>query len=300
MKPRIKAYIHLHIAVLLFGFTAILGKLISLSAFSLVWHRMWIAAIGLLLMPGVFKGIKTIKNKDRKRFLGIGVLIALHWLTFYGSIKLGGNASLTLACLSTVTLFTAFLEPWFTKSKFNWLELLLGLIIIFGILIIAQIGAAYHTAIGVGLLSAFLAALFSTLNKKYIQASYNSLSISFLELSAGWLFLVFCTPFFQKGFDQNFSIPPKDVLYLTILAVFCTSIAFALSVMALKELSAFTTNLAINLEPIYGIVLAAILFEENKDLGNSFYTGTGIILAAVFAHPIVKKFQRKSRKRVHT
>lgn len=301
MSSRIKSYIYLHIAVFLFGFTAILGKQISLSAISLVWHRMWMAAFALLFVPKVWRGIKKIQPVDKKRFILIGILIAIHWITFYGSIKLGNSASLTLACLSTVTLFTSFLEPWLTKTKFQWVELVIGLIIILGILLIAQMGKAFYQAIWVGLLSALFAALFSTLNKKYIKAKYNALSISSLELFAGWVFLVCVTPLLDQSFYNQFTLPKQDIPYLLILAILCTSLAFVLSVIALKDLSAFTSNLAINLEPVYGILLAGIIFKENKELASSFYWGTGIILIAVFIHPILLRFQKsKINQRVHS
>ena len=181
----------------LFGFTAILGKLITLEQTALVWNRLWIAVIGLIVIPGVLKGVRSITRANFLIFSGIGVVVALHWLTFYGSIKVGNSVSVTLACLATSALFTSILEPVITKSKFQWVELLLGLIVIVGIYFLSGVGEAYYWAIIIGITSAFLAALFSTLNKKYITGQ-NSLSVSTIELTSGFVFISLCYPILQK------------------------------------------------------------------------------------------------------
>jgi drug/metabolite transporter (DMT)-like permease len=259
-----KAYIQLHIAVFLFGFTAILGKLISLNEVALVWNRLWIAILGLIFIPGVFKGILLITKKNLLKFIGIGVLVALHWLTFYGSIKVGQSASVTLACLATASLFTSVLEPLITRSKFEWIELLLGVIVILGIYLLSGIGESYYSAIIIGIVSAFLAALFSTLNKKYI-AGQNTLSVTTIELSSGFLFISIAYPFINAFMPQNQWMPiGTDWVWLIILGLLCTSLAFALAIHSLKELSAFISNLSINLEPVYGILLAIWLLNEEN------------------------------------
>jgi drug/metabolite transporter (DMT)-like permease len=291
-----KAYLQLHLAVFLFGFTAILGKLITLDQTALVWNRLWIAVLGLIFIPGVIQGLKKIKPINRWRFSGIGVLVALHWLTFYGSIKLGDSASVTLACLATSTLFTSILEPIITKSKFEWLELFLGILVIIGIYFLSGVGEAYYWAIVVGLASAFLASLFSVLNKKYITGQ-NSVSVSVIELAAGFLFISLCYPLLQLYIPQSQWLPTgADWVWLIILGLLCTSLAFVLSIEALKELSAFISNLSINLEPVYGILLAIWLLNEDADLNMDFYVGTGIILAAVILHPVLIKLQKVRAK----
>lgn len=288
-----KAYLQLHLAVFLFGFTAILGKLITLDQTALVWNRLWIAVLGLVFLPGVIRGIGNIKRVNLIRFCGIGVIVALHWLTFYGSIKVGNNASVTLACLATTSLFTSVLEPIITKSKFQWVELILGLIVIVGIYFLTGVGETFYWAIVIGLISAFLASLFSVYNKKYITGQ-NSLSVSTIELFAGFLFITIAYPFLQHLFPQPQWFPTgHDWLWLIILGVFCTSLAFALSMEALKELSAFVSNLSINLEPVYGILLAIWILNEAADLNTHFYIGTSIILFSVLMHPIILKFQKK-------
>jgi len=291
-----KAYLQLHLAVFLFGFTAILGKLISLEQTALVWNRLWIAVLGLVFIPGVLKGIRQIKRNNLLIFSGIGVLVALHWLTFYGSIKLGNSASVTLACLATASLFTSILEPLITKSKFQWVELILGLLVIIGIYFLSGVGEAYYWAIIVGLISALLASLFSVFNKKYITGQ-NSISVSVIELFAGFLFITIAYPLLQMLFPQPQWFPTGyDWIWLLILGLLCTSLAFVLSMEALKELSAFISNLSINLEPVYGIVLAIWLLNEDADLNFDFYLGTTIILFSVILHPVITRIQnRKSR-----
>ncbi|MDG1045348.1 MAG: DMT family transporter [Bacteroidia bacterium] len=292
-----KAYIQLHIAVFLFGFTAILGKLISLNEVALVWNRLWIAILGLIFIPGVFKGILLITKKNLLKFIGIGILVALHWLTFYGSIKVGHSASVTLACLATASLFTSVLEPLITRSKFEWIELLLGVIVILGIYLLSGIGESYYSAIIIGIVSAFLAALFSTLNKKYI-AGQNSLSVTTVELTSGFLFISIAYPFINMFMPQTQWTPiGTDWVWLIILGLLCTSLAFALAINSLKELSAFVSNLSINLEPVYGILLAIWLLNEDTILNFNFYLGTSIILLAVVLHPILTKYKNKKNSK---
>lgn len=287
----------MHTAVFLFGFTAILGKLITLEQTALVWNRLWIAVLGLVFIPGVYKGIRAIKRSNILIFSGIGVLVAIHWLTFYGSIKVGNSASVTLACLATSSLFTSFLEPLITKSKFQMVELFLGLLVIIGIYFLSGVGDAYYWAIVIGIISAFLAALFSSLNKKYITGQ-NSLSVSTIELAAGFVFISICYPLLQYIFPQPQWFPSQtDWIWLIVLGLLCTSLAFALALDALKEISAFISNLSINLEPVYGILLAIWLLNEDADLNTDFYIGTSIIFLAVLLHPIITKVQNKRKMR---
>lgn len=279
----------MHSAVLLFGITAILGKLISLNSLPLVWNRLWIAVIGLLFIPGAIRGLRQMTRKNIFLFSGIGLVVALHWITFYGSVKLGDSASVTLACMATASLFTSILEPLITKSKFQPIELVLGILVIIGILFLTGVGSAYYLAIAVGLISAFLAALFSTLNKKHL-GSNNSISVSVLELSSGFILITLLSPVLIWLFPTMQWMPIKtDWLYLLILGLLCTSVAYVLALSALKHLSAFVSNLSVNLEPVYGILLAIWLLNEDKDLNTQFYIGTGIILLAVILHPVLNR-----------
>lgn len=292
MQAKTRAYLQIHVAVLLFGITAILGKLISLEAYGLVWNRLWISCLALAFIPGVAMSLKKLNRREILQFAGIGALICTHWVTFYGSIKLGDNASITLACLATTTLFTSFLEPLITRSKFQPAEVFIGGLVIIGIYLITGVGSAYYTAIVTGLISAFFAALFSVLNKKYI-GHHPTLSISLLELGSGFILLsVLIAGLKLGGYRVELSPMTTDWIYLLVLSLFCTSLAFVLSLSALKELSAFISNLTINLEPVYGILLAAVIFKEGDQLNSDFYLGTAIILLSVFLHPYLVKVSK--------
>lgn len=279
----------MHLAVFFFGFTAILGKLISLNEVPLVWHRLWISCVGLLFIPKILKHIRSIDKKQLLRFALIGTLTTIHWVTFYGSIKLGNNASITLACLATSTLFTAFLEPLLTGSKISLVEVFLGLMVIVGITLLTGVGETYYPAIIMGLVSAFFASLFSTLNKKYVKEE-KSTAVTFIELFSGLIMLTIIAPFYLDDFKWAMFTPsPDDWIYLLILGLVCTCLAFVISLNALKVLTAFISNLSINLEPVYGIILAAIIFNESSELNQSFYIGTAIILLAVVIYPVLNK-----------
>lgn len=306
-SPRTKAFIALHIAVLLWGFTAILGKLITYGSITLVWHRMMLTALIYLLMPPVWRSLKGLSLKTTFTFLGIGLLVCAHWLTFYGSIKLGNSVSVTLACLGSASFFASIIEPLVLKQTFSKRDICMGLIVVLGILFIyfslpenqpdnvAKVdGVSYGWSVISGLLSAALAATFTTLNKANIHRA-KPLAISTLEMISGALVLMIIAPMISTDAivflpSINFSIltleniatGPWDLIWILLLAVLCTNLTFYLGTYALNQLSAFTANLTVNLEPIYGIVLGAVIFEENKNLNIWFYTGAAIILSAIF------------------
>lgn len=282
-----KAYLELHLAVFLFGFTAILGKVISLSELPLVWYRLLLTCPGLLLILVFTKRSVKLPIREIGKLAGIGILVSLHWLTFYGSIK-ASNASVTLSCLAATTLFTSLLEPLITGRKFRWYEAGIGLFIILGIYLIFTFQQMFVTGILLGLLSAFLAALFSVLNKKLIS-SRDTYVVTFYELTSGLLFLSLLIPIYYWNTPEMTWTPTGvDWLWLTILAWLCTVLAYTLSLNSLRYISAFTSNLTINLEPIYGIILAWLLLNEHEQLHVGFYWGTGIILASVGIYPWVK------------
>jgi len=284
-----RAYVELHIAVILFGFTAILGKLISISAVSIVWWRVFITSISFLFIINIVKVLRSLPLRQIMIFLGIGVIVALHWITFYGSIKLS-NASVALICLATTSFFTSFLEPLILRQKFLWYEALLGVLILPGMILIVQgVDLSYRMGVVVGLASAFFATLFSILNKKYINKA-SPMAISAIELFGVWLFITIIAPFifyFKEGINW---IPTKwDMFYLVILALLCTTLAYVLSMRSLKHLSAFASNLVVNLEPVYGILLAVVILAEHKDFDYTFYLGVIIICLAVFSYPFLRK-----------
>lgn len=285
-----KAYLQMHVATLLFGFTAILGALIDLPAVSIVWWRVTITSFSLLFFISFGKKLTTIPKKYIWRFCGIGIIVGLHWMCFYGSIKLA-NSSIALICMAMTALFTSFFEPFFLKKKFNLLDMGLGIIIIPAMaLIVKSSDVSMHTGILLGILSAMLASLFTTLNKKYLDFG-DFYSITFLELGAATVFISFILPIYYRGFDAEFFIPTDSIdwVYIVLLALVCTTFAYVLALKSLKHLSAFYSNLIINLEPIYGILLAIVILKEHKELNITFYIGCCIILAAVMGYPPLKR-----------
>lgn len=288
VKKEVKtAYIQLHTAIFLFGFTAILGKLISLQETMLVWHRLWITCVSLIFLPGVYRAFVAIPNREKLRFAGIGIVTSLHWLAFYGAIKYS-NVSIALSCLATTSLFTSFIEPWLFKKRINWMEVVLGLIVVIGIVIITRATLGYATGIAMGLLAALLASLFSTLNKKYMGNTH-PVAITFTELGTGFIFVSLLLPLYYHYFPQAVFVPePMDWIYLLVLSLVCTSWGYVLGLQALRHLSAFTANLSVNLEPVYGIVMAAIIFGEHKELTTEFYLGTLLVLLSVCIHPLIR------------
>lgn len=293
LTPTSKAYLQIHIAVILFGFTAILGDLIQLPAILIVWWRVLITSLSLLLFIQFGKKLKTIPKKKILIFAGIGVLVGLHWICFYGSIKLA-NASIALICMATTALFTSILEPLITKKSYSILDIIIGAMIIPGMALIVNTSAeSLHMGIVVGLLAALLASIFGILNKKYIHDA-DFFSITFLELGTATIFISFILPWVLNVSLTNI-LPPEtnDWIYLLVLSLVCTTLAYVLALAALKELTAFTTNLVINLEPIYGIIMAIFILHEHQELTNGFYLGSSVILVAVFTYPLlIKRFGR--------
>lgn len=289
-----RAYLELHIAVLLFGFTAILGDLIQLSAVMIVWWRVLITCISLLYFVKFGKKLKSIPRDKILKFLGVGVLVGLHWITFYGAVKLS-NASVALICFASTSLFTSFLEPAILGRAIEKLQVVMGLMIIPGMwLIVNTVDTNMMNGIYVGLLSALLAAIFSTLNKRLIDDA-DSYSITFLELGSAWIFISILLPILiWNGSDFLFWPSTMDWVYLIILALLCTTLAYILSLRALKHVSAFVANLTINLEPVYGILLAIVLLNDHKELNPRFYMGVALISAIVFSYPVIKKRLNKN------
>ena len=288
-----KALVQIHFCVLLWGFTAILGKLISLHALQLVWWRMLLVSIVLVLIPSVWRAFFRIPSRIRWIYAGIGIFVALHWLTFYASIKLS-NASVGATCMALATPMTALIEPIITRQKLRWSEVALGVAIIPGvILVVGGLPSDMHLGVLVGAISAFLVAIFSSLNKHYIGHGH-PLSVTAIELGAGTLFLALCLLAVSlvsgQPLQHAFQFPDqRDAFLLLLLALACTLLPFALSLFALRHLSAFTAQLAVNLEPVYAIVLAIVLLNEQHELTLQFYLGVSIILAMVFIHPIIQR-----------
>lgn len=298
LDPGTKAQLQIHFCVLLWGFTAILGKLITLSALPLVWWRMLLVVGALALVPRTWRGLRSMSPRLLLSYAGVGMLVALHWLTFYGAIKLS-NASVGATCMALATPFTALIEPKLAGRRFSWRELILGIAVIPGVaLVVGGVPSSMRMGIAIGALSALFVAVFGSLNKRLVDHG-DALSVSALELGAGTLLLTALAPLMPvifPAFAGDLLVLPsgRDAAFILILSIGCTLLPFTLSLIALRHMSAFSAQLAINLEPIYAIALAAVLLGEQHELTTQFYLGVAVILAAVIAHPLITRQKRAS------
>jgi drug/metabolite transporter (DMT)-like permease len=275
-----RALIQLHIAVFLWGFTGVLGRLITLNEGLLVWYRLLLTVITLLFIMWWQKSFKLLNWKDTLQLFGIGTIVMLHWVCFYGSIKYA-NVSIALTCLSASGLFTAVLEPLFFKNRIQLVEIVLGAIAIAGIYLIFHFDPRYKIGIIIGLFATLFTAVFSVMNKKIIH-KYSGKTMIVYELTGGWLLLTLLMPWYLQQFPVDSILPTtQDWGWLLLLSWFCTILAMELSLKALQKISAFTQNLTLNLEPVYGIILAFVVYQENKQLNDWFYAGFGLILLVV-------------------
>ena len=275
-----KAFLQLHLAVFFAGFTAILGKLIHLNEGILVAYRMLLSALplgGILLLR---RQLAKSSLPDLLRLFGVGAVIAMHWVTFYGSIKYS-NVSVSVTCLSAIGFFTSFFEPAINRRRIDPAEVVLGCLAIGGIYLIFNFYPQYETGIVFGLLSAMFASLFPIFNKRLLQR-FTPSNLTFYEMAGGFLALLLLVPLYLRFFPATYFLPtPSDWLWLLVLAGICTVWSFTLSLSALKYISPFTANLTYNLEPVYSIILAFLLFGENRFLGHGFYAGITLILIAI-------------------
>ncbi len=292
-----KAWVQIHVCVVLWGFTAILGKLITLEALPLVLWRMGLVAASLFLLPVVWRSVMALKPSLVLVYAGIGTLVALHWLTFYGAIKLS-NASVAVTCIATVPVFLSLVEPVLAGRRFQLKELLLGLMVLPGIvLVVGGTPETMNTGITMGIVSAMFVALFAALNKRFILRA-DPLCMTAIEMASGCALLVVVglvagslsaltsVAGILDTSTSIFAVPQgNDMLWMAVLAFGCTLLPFALSLMALRHLSAYASALAVNLEPIYAIVLAALLLGEQQELSARFYLGASIIIAVVLIYP---------------
>lgn len=288
-----KAFIQLHIAVFLAGFTGILGRLITLNEGMIVWYRLLLTAATMWILFGLMKKIKKIPVIDILKIAGVGFIAAMHWVTFYGSIKYA-NVSVALVCFSSIGFFTALFEPLILKKRINWMELCLGVITIVGIYVIFHFDEQYKTGIIIGIISAILASLFPIYNREFLKRMNVETMLTWQQ-TGGFLTLSILLPFYLQKFPtENFLPSLENLGWLLVLSWFCSVIAFQLSGYALKRLSAFTVNLTFNLEPVYGILLAFAVYNENELLSKWFYIGFAIIAIALITHVIL--LVREERK----
>ena len=278
-----RAFLQLHIAVFLAGFTGILGRLISLNEGMIVWYRLLITALTMWILYSLSRKIERVPLKDILKISGVGVIAALHWVTFYGSIKYS-NVSVALVCFATIGFFTALFEPLILRKRLNVTEMLLGLVTLTGIYIIFHFDTQYKTGIIIGLVSALLASLFPIYNRELLKRVNVETLLSWQQ-TGGFIFLSILLPFYLARFPTPSFLPGlEDFLWLLFLAWVCSVLAFRFSANALKKLSAFTVNLTFNLEPVYGILLAFAVFNENEFLSRWFYLGFGLIAFALLVH----------------
>ncbi|PHS54732.1 MAG: EamA family transporter [Lutibacter sp.] len=286
LKTKLTNYLQLHLLVFIWGFTAILGALISIDAIPLVWYRMFFAVIFILIYFLISKKSLRIPPKALLKFLFTGIIIALHWIAFFSAIKIA-NVSIALVAMSTGALFTSLIEPLFFKRKLIFLELFFGLIVIAGLYLIFNVESNYTLGIIYALIASFLSALFTVLNGLYIK-KHEADVITFYQLLFGVGFITFYVLATSNFSLSDFTLKNLDLIYLLILSSICTAYAFIVSVKIMKYLTPYTVMLTINLEPVYGIILAVIIFGEKEKMSSQFYIGATVIIITVIINGILK------------
>lgn len=295
LNDKLKNYLHLHFLVFIAGFTAILGELITINAISLVWFRMGMAAILMFIYIKIRKIKLKVDFKSIVKFSIAGIIIALHWIAFFESIK-QSTISIALAMFSTGAFFASLIEPLFYKRRVIWYEILFGLLVIIGVWIITSTEFKYVNGIILGILSALFLSTFAVINGKLVERNSATL-ISFYEFISGVIFISIFLSLFRGGFDAAFfSLSTNDWFYLFILASICTAYAFIAAVHVMKQISPYTVVLTFNLEPIYGIVLAIIFFPKAEKMSTEFYIGASLIISTVLLNGILKNARKQKAK----
>lgn len=291
-KDNIRHHIHLHFLVFIAGFTAILGKLITNSPLSIVWHRMFIALIVIFLFVAITRKKLKTSYQNIFKYAILGFVISLHWITFFMSIDYS-NVTIALSMMSTTAFFTSFIEPFFFSRKIIAHELLLSILVIIAIFLILNSELNYSVGIILGIFSAFFASIFSVLNGLLIK-NEKAYKISFYEFLFGVVFisilLIITGRLDDLLIESFFSV---NYLYISILGVVCTAYAFIAAVYLLNYITPYSAVLTYNLEPVYGILLALIIFGESEQMSSNFYIGLLLILFSVFLNFYLKKYNKK-------
>lgn len=288
LSPITRSYVELHIAVIFWGFSAILGDLIEMSWYMITWWRVLLASASLLIICRLFQANLRITMGQTLKYTGIGVLVAVHWLTFFGSIKYA-NASVALITYATAAFMISILEPLILRTQISKIEVCLGVVIIVAMAMVVQgIDLSMRLGLILGLISAFLSALFGVINKKLVTDG-DPLVITTLEMLSASLFLSVLLPIWLWQTQDQIMPVAWDWVYLSILAFGCTSFAFLISIRTLQYISVFAQSVVMNLEPIYGIILAVIILGDHKDLTAGFYLGAFIIMCSVLTYPYLKR-----------
>ena len=291
-KNKLKSLLHFHFIVFIFGFTAILGSLISIESLPLVWYRMLIAFLFLILFALIFKRNIKVSKKLLIKLIICGALISLHWITFFKAIKVS-NVSITLSVLSLGAFLTSFLEPLFYKRKIILYEVFLGVFVVVGTSLIFKSQYYYIEGIFYALISVFLSVIFGLINGKLIEEA-SSLVISIYELFGGVILITLILIFAGDFNNTIFDLSKSDLLWLILLGTVCTAYAFVISVDVLKHLSPYSLMISINMEPVYGIILAIIILNESSQLSLEFYIGFILIFLSVILNGIIKLGKNKS------
>lgn len=298
MSELTRDYVKLHFIVFLWGFTAILGKLITIPSVEIVFYRVLLASFGLALLLLYRKRSFNLGLREILKITATGVTIAAHWVLFFASVKVS-TVSVCLAGMATVTLFTSILEPIFDRRPVRLYEVMLGLIVIAGLYVIFRFTLNQTLGLLLALASAFLAALFTVINAKFTRR-HNPYMITFYEMVGATVGLALFFPVYTTYFTDgvlDLSPTSMDWLYIGILSLVCTVYAYSVSVELMKRLTAFAVNLTVNLEPVYGIMLAVIILNEDEQLNPGFYLGTLIILASVLAYPLMNRWRKRRAMR---
>lgn len=294
-NAKLKHYLHLHFLVVIAGFTAILGELISIGALELVWYRMAIAGLLMFIYIKIIRLNIKISKRTFLQFSIAGVIIALHWITFFEAIN-QANVSIALAMFSSGAFFASFIEPIFFKRRILGYEILFGIIVILGVVLITSSEMGYINGIILGLFSALFSTLFAVINGRFI-VRYNATVISFYEFISGVVFLTVFILLSGKTFNAEFfTLSNMDWIYLFILASICTAYAFIGSVDVMRYISPFTVILSYNLEPLYGIAIALFLFPETEKMSPQFYIGAILVLVTVLCDALFKNYKRRNNK----
>ena len=281
------AYFKMHLSIFLWGFTGLLGKFISFNEGILVWYRLLLSSIAIAIILFFRKKWPRIPKKEFFKIVGIGFIVMFHWVTWYGSIKLA-SISVAMICLSSIALFASVLEPLFNRKRIDYVEVLFSCIAVAGIATIynSDVSAGYGIVLGV--FSALLSATFSIFNRK-IASRYEPMTITLIELGSGWFFLTLLMPFYLILYPNYTFVPSiSDIVYLLILSQVCTVLTWILTLQALRRVSAYTMGLALNLEPVYGIILAILFAGEGKLMNAGFISGAGLIVITIALHTLYK------------
>ena len=283
-------FLKLHFIVFLWGFSAILGKLVTIAALEMVWYRSIFAALGMGAVIYFSKGTFKVSRADLFRLLAIGGIVSLHWIAFFGSARVS-NVSVSLVGFATNSLWAALLEPWANRTQIKKYELLLGLIVMAGLYIIFSFDFEYKLGLLLGIFAGFTSALFSVFNARMVKRN-SARTITFYEMIGVIVVTGLMLPFAGlAGVDLRLPLLPSgmDLLYIAILAGVCSVYAYTVAVELMKRISVFMIQLTLNLEPVYGIIMAVIIFGQQEKMNLNFYIGTLVILSAVITYPLVKK-----------